>query len=327
LKPRVQVTGPENKPLAASRDLKSLKAKLRDADQKVEVNAWDAAAAKFERYQIESWDFGDLPAQIEVPSQSGMPLPAYPGLQVEGGDVSLRLFRNREQAVQSSHAGMIRLGELALGRELAWLQKDLRALNSVKDLYITMGPGDELLESAYIGIRQYLFSHDNIYPLSKAAFDQLVSTAKKRLPGFLHTFTTLTNEILKRRQEILLAKKPYPGMRQDLDRLVTPRFLATVPWPRLQNFPRYLKALQVRAERWATNPVKDQEKARQILPYQQRLAALVTRKDLSIEKFQAREEFRWLIEELKVSLYAQELGTSLPISPKRLDRFIEEHRL
>ena len=116
-------------------------------------------------------------------------------------------------------------------------------------------------------------------------------------------------------------------MRQDLDRLITPRFLATVPWSRLQNFPRYLKALQIRAERWATNPVKDQEKARQILPYQQRLAALFTRKDLSSDQLQASEEFRWLIEELKVSLYAQELGTSVPISPKRLDRFVEDHRL
>jgi ATP-dependent helicase HrpA len=88
-----------------------------------------------------------------------------------------------------------------------------------------------------------------------------------------------------------------------------------------------VKALQIRAERWTTNPVKDQEKARQILPYQQRLVALLARKDLSGDQLRAREEFRWLIEELKVSLFAQELGTSTPISPKRLDRFLEENRL
>jgi ATP-dependent helicase HrpA len=327
LRPRVEVTGAENKPLAASRDLASLKAKLRDAEHKVETNAWDAAAAKFERYHIESWDFGDLPGQIELPSQSGLPLLAYPGLQVEDGDVSLRLFRNRDQAIQASQAGLVHLGELALAKELAWLQKDLRALNSVKDLYITLGPGDELLESAYAGIRQYLFAHDNIYPLTRAAFDQLVATAKERLPGFLHTFTTLATEVLRRRQEILLTKKQYPGMLQDLNRLMPPRFLETIPWPNLQHLPRYLKAMQIRAERWATNPVKDAEKVRQILPYQQRLASLQTRKDLTTDQLRAREEFRWLIEELKVSLYAQELGTSVPVSPKRLDRFIEEHRI
>jgi ATP-dependent helicase HrpA len=116
-------------------------------------------------------------------------------------------------------------------------------------------------------------------------------------------------------------------MVQDLNRLVPPRFLAVVPWERLQHVPRYLKALQIRAERWATNPVKDQEKARQILPYQQRLATLQARKDPPGEQARAREDFRWLIEELKVSFYAQELGTATPISPKRLDRFIEEQRL
>ncbi|HVK58754.1 MAG TPA: DUF3418 domain-containing protein, partial [Candidatus Kapabacteria bacterium] len=327
LKPRVQVTGAENKPLATSRDLGSLKSKLRDAEQKVETSNWDAAAVKFERYDVETWDFGDLPAQIEIPSQSGLPLLAYPGLQVEDGDVSLRLFRNRDQAVQSSQSGLNRLGEFALGKELAWLQKDLRSLNSVKDLYITLGSGDELIESAFDGIRQFLFSHDNIYPLTRADFDQLVATARERLPGFLHTYTTLATEILRRRQEILLTKKQYPGMLQDLNRLVPPRFLSVIPWSRLQHFSRYLKALQIRAERWGTNPVKDQEKARQILPYQQRLVVLSDRKDLSSDQLAAREEFRWLIEELKVSLYAQELGTSTPVSPRRLDRFIEEHRL
>jgi ATP-dependent helicase HrpA len=116
-------------------------------------------------------------------------------------------------------------------------------------------------------------------------------------------------------------------MVQELNRLVPARFLSTVPWKRLQQFPRYLKALQIRAERWATNPVKDQAKARQIVPYQQRLVSLQNRKDLSAEQASAREEFRWMIEELKVSLYAQELGTAVPVSPKRLDRFLEEHRL
>jgi ATP-dependent helicase HrpA len=85
--------------------------------------------------------------------------------------------------------------------------------------------------------------------------------------------------------------------------------------------------MQMRAERWATNPLKDQEKARQILHYQQRLATLQTRKDLSADQLRARDEFRWLIEELKVSLFAQELGTSVPVSPKRLDRFVEDNRL
>src|SRR5690606_9199024 len=97
-------------------------------------------------------------------------------------------------------------------------------------------------------------------------------------------------EILRRRQEILLTKKLYPGMIDDLNRLIAPRFLSAVAWQHLQNFPRYLKAMQVRAERWATNPVKDKEKACQIQPYQRRLAALQARQDLASDQVRSREE-------------------------------------
>ena len=83
----------------------------------------------------------------------------------------------------------------------------------------------------------------------------------------------------------------------------------------------------IRSERAAVNPAKDQEKARQIAPFNQHLATLRTRKNLSAQQAEAVEEFRWLIEELKVSLYSQELGTAVPVSTKRLDKFLEEHQL
>ena len=327
LKPRVRVTGAENKALATSRDLNALRTQLREAEKKVEINTWDAAAAKFERYHLETWDFGDLPESIQIPASSGIPLPAYPGLSIENGDVSLRLFRNRTEAVQASALGVVHMGELALARELAWLQKDLRALNSVKDLYITLGPADELLETAYLSVRNYLFVHDTFYPLTKAQFDRLVENARIRLQGFLPKFIDLVSNVLRTRQEILLARKRYPTMLPDLQSLLPPRFLATVPWSQLQHFPRYLRAMMIRAERCAVNPAKDQEKARQIMPYVNQFLSLQSRQNLTADQMRARTELRWLIEELKVSLYAQELGTAVPVSPKRLEKFIEERNL
>ena len=327
LKPRVQVTGPENKTLIATRDLNSLRGVLRDAEKKVETSAWDAAAAKFERYHIETWDLGDLAAQIEIPSRSGIPLVGYPGLQVEDGDVSLRLFRDPEEAIRATRGGITRLGELTLARDLAWVQKDLRALNSVKDLYITLGPPEELFESAYVCARNHLLDRDTPHPPSRVDFDAMIEQFRQRLPGFVPRLIDLVSAILRTRQEILLAQKRYPGMLDDLAKLLPPRFLANASWERLQQFTRYLKAMRMRAERWAVNPIKDQEKARQIVPYIQRWQALQARKNLSAEQVNAARELRWLIEELKVSLYAQELGTSVPISPKRLDKFLEFHRL
>src|SRR6185369_11776035 len=105
-------------------------------------------------------------------------------------------------------------------RDLAWLQKDLRSLNSVKDLYITLGPGDELLETAYLNIKNFLFEHAPLYPLSRAAFEQLLAQAKQRLPGHLSRFTDEVTKILRLRQQILLSKKQYPGMLPDVNALV-----------------------------------------------------------------------------------------------------------
>jgi ATP-dependent helicase HrpA len=327
LKPRIEVIGQDAKPLAAGRDFKSLQAKVRVAEKNVETDLWNASAAQHERYDLQSWDFPDQPDQLELPTRSGVPLLAYPGLQLENGEVSLRLFRNRQEAIAASQPAIARLAEKALERDLAWLQKDLRALNSVKDLYITLGPGDELLETAYLNIKNFLFEQTPIYPLTRAAFDQLVTQARQRLPGHLARFTGEVTKILRLRQEILLSKKQYPGMLQDLNALVPPRFLATVSWAHLSHLSRYLRAIFVRAERYAVNPAKDAEKARQIAPYTQTLLQLRTRKDLDPEQDRTARELRWLIEELKVSLYAQELGTPVPVSPKRIDQFLEQNRL
>lgn len=327
LRPRIEVTGAENKKLAAGRDLLLLQGKLREVEKKVETDVWNDAAVKWERYHLQSWDFGDLPDHLDIPTESGVPLLAYPALQVENSEVSLRLFRNRAEAIHASQAGISRLAERSLEREMGWIQKDLRALSSVKDLYITIGDPDELLETAFENVRQFLFEHPVVYPPTEKVFFEIVQTARERLVGHVPKVIDLVKQILQLRQQLLLSKKQYPGMQSDLKTVVGPAFLAKITWKRLQHLRRYLKAMLMRAERASVNPGKDQEKMRQIVPYTQLLGRLGARKDLTADQHTALEEFRWLIEELKVSLFSQELGTAVPISPKRLDKFLEEHRL
>jgi ATP-dependent helicase HrpA len=113
----------------------------------------------------------------------------------------------------------------------------------------------------------------------------------------------------------------------ELNGLLPPRFLEQVPFDRLAHFPRYLKALLLRIERATLNPVKDQERARQLTPYVEGLAKLKAKPAPSSEARLLIEEFRWMIEEFKVSLFAQEVGTAIPVSPKRLDQQFERARL
>jgi ATP-dependent helicase HrpA len=106
---------------------------------------------------------------------------------------------------------------------------------------------------------------------------------------------------------------------EELASLMPPAFLDGVEYESLRHLPRYLKALTLRAERAANNPVKDAERARAVAPYQAALARLRAAPPAISEASRRIEGFRWLLEEYKVSLFAQELGTSVPVSPKRLE--------
>ena len=320
LRPRIEMMGKENKILGTARNLASLQEQLKKAEVPLEVQAWRVATGKWEQYGLTQWSFGDLPERVEVADVGGVPLYAYPGLRVEENEVCVRLFRQQTEAETASAGGFVRLCELALQKELAWLQKDLRALNAIQMLYVTLGSLDELLEDSYAHLCQYLFQRETILPLPRARFDATVVQAKTRLPGLTAKFSDALKGILSARQELLLIPKPYPGLAAELDGLIPKRFLLRVPYERLTHLPRYLKAMHIRAQRASLSPAKDQEKARRIQPYQVALAKIAAQTPPSLAASRRRDEFRWLIEEYKVSCFAQELGTAQPVSPPRLDQ-------
>ncbi len=109
----------------------------------------------------------------------------------------------------------------------------------------------------------------------------------------------------------------------ELDALLPRNFLETIPFAQLAHLPRYLKALATRMERAKLNPAKDKERGQQLAPYLDALKKLDANPPKSAEARQRLEEFRWMVEEFKVSLFAQELGTAVPVSPQRLDQLLK----
>jgi ATP-dependent helicase HrpA len=119
------------------------------------------------------------------------------------------------------------------------------------------------------------------------------------------------------------ASKPANVWADELDALLPRKFLETIPFTQLTHLPRYLKALATRMERAKLNPAKDKERAGQLAPY---LAALRHHEAAPPKATDARRrlaEFRWMVEEFKVSLFAQELGTAVPVSHQRLDQHLQ----
>jgi ATP-dependent helicase HrpA len=223
-----------------------------------------------------------------------------------------------------------RLAELALARDLARLWKELGGLAgkpgtgpkraaSLQDAFQKVNatlqtpgamPSPEVLQkSAYEHILAHLLRLEPIFPLTESRFVAMVESAGRELPALAYKVREETRQILAFREELLSSAKRHPELQRELDRLVPADFLARTPHAQLPHLRRYLRALQVRAERAAVSPAKDAEKAKQLLPF----ADWERRVPVA-----ERETFRWLLEEFRVSLFAQELGTAQPVSAARL---------
>jgi ATP-dependent helicase HrpA len=241
----------------------------------------------------------------------------------------MKLFRRQEDAIRAAGPAIRRLAETALASDVKWMRKEIGATtrqlaapekkpanvqNSLQQLSLAKGTADQpfitpeiLQETGAECVLAQAFAP--VFPLTSARFAQLLETARRELPALARQVADWAKRILTLRATILESRSRYPGLEEDVRRLVPREFLAKVPYARLPHLHRYLRAVQMRAERAALTPAKDAEKARQLAPF----SDWATR--VSPEN---QEKFRWLLEEFRVSIFAQELGTAEPASAQRL---------
>ena len=356
LRPRIDIVNDQRKSLGAGRDLARLQQSLKQIKTEpvteADSAAWTRAAQQWERFDLTEWTCGDLPERVTVDEGQSPPLLAWPAIEFAEGSVNVRLLRGRDQARAVSLIGVRRLVELAVRKELAWLEKDLRALSRYDALYSTIGDSAELQESALEHLKGHILPHESLPALTKAHFETAVAQARERFPGVAAQFMDRLGVVLQLREQVrqricpvtapeaaslrrlsslgqlgataaVRAANPLAG---ELAGLVSSRFLEHIAYDRLTHLPRYLKGLLIRAERAALNPAKDQERLRRLAPYQEALKELRGQPEGSAERERQIEAFRWMIEEFRISLFAQELGTAVPVSPKRLEQLMENIR-
>ena len=352
LRPRIEVVGNDQKIIGAGRDLAVLRQKLEQVKAKPapDDSAWARVAQQWERAEVSAWNFGDLPGRITVSESGPVPVYAWPGLPLEKGGVRLRLFRTEDLAKQASLGGIQKLIELALSKDFAWLHRDVRQLNRFDALAANLCPLEELQETAFENLKRHILPAEVFWPLTEADFLKATQQTRLQLPGLAIKLVDQAGVILRARKEIEQrcgpspvlpvskprtlsdlsqlsiatrdAVKPANVWAEELEWLVPRNFLAVVPFAQLAHLPRYLKALATRMERAKLNPLKDKERAQQIAPYATKLKSLTANPPSSFEARRRAEEFRWMVEEFKVSIFAQELGTAFSVSPKRLDEHL-----
>ncbi len=365
LRPRMEIIGSAHRVLAVGRDLDELKKTIEKTDIVPEDSSvWKSIAGQWERFDLDTWNFGDLPERVTVVESEDLPVYGWLGLEVENERVNVRMFHSRDEAKNISLPAIQRLVELALRKDLAWLEKDLRGLRQWEPLYIGLGDASDLPVMGMGNLKHHLLPRETFPKLTESCFKEAVGRAKERMPGLAITLVDKVGEILKFRQKVQHKigaataketglKKPKPGGAQlkdfsqlmaldpspsnvpdatpakspwerEVNRLLPPRFLETISFDRLEHLPRYLKALQVRMERARLNPRKDQDKAKLVVPYDEKLRSLTATRAPSATALQKLDEFRWMIEEYRVSIFAQELGTAFPISVKRMDEALQD---
>ncbi len=324
LRMRVQVVSSQGRSVAAGRDLQALLDELDRHDTSEESKAWAEALAQWESGELRGWSCGDLPERVEVTKIGGVPVYGFPGLGREGERVVVRLYKDRADAERESRKGLLSLYENELKCELKTLCSELRDLDRLNLLYQPFGSTEDFRELALTHLESHIFERA-VFPLTAKAFLSGAEVARDRLKELAAKFSVRLEELLANFRELKLMPEAYPGMEQDVDRLLPKAFLRVIPYERLGDVVRYMKALRQRAERAKLDPGKDRQKRQQVEFYQDRLDELSQRENIGSASGKAGlEEFRWMLEEYRVSVFAQELGTNQPVSPKRLDRKLEE---
>jgi ATP-dependent helicase HrpA len=299
-----------------------------------------------EREGIRAWDFGELPEQVTF-RRGNQTLTGYPAVtpsplgegrgegpaKPDDNTVAIRLFDTRDRAEQEQREGVKRLLSLELKEQLKQLDRTLQSANALMLRFHGTVPADRIKSDMMAAIVDRAFLGEDPVPRTPKAFEEQKKRAKARLPAVTEAVQRHAAAIADANAQLtqaLAGAASLGRVLQDVkaarDRLVYPGFLAATPWERLEHLPRYLKGYAMRLAKYRAGGQERDGKHGPVIQalwnnYENRAKA-----DKDAGRVDPKlEEFRWLIEELRVSLFAQELRTPFPVSAKRLSKFWDEH--
>ncbi len=277
---------------------------------------------------LTTWSFGELPELLEI-QQGKQTLIGFPALVDKGAHCDVEVFDDPAEAARAHRTGLRRLLALQLKEQIKYLEKNIPGLQQMGMQFMALGSQEELRDQIIeAGLERACLQEP--LPRNAAEFSQRKDEGKARLGLLANEIARLAGSILAEYHGLpkkLQGAKAHPqaaaDMQAQLQALVGKRFIADNEYQQLAHFPRYLKALNVRLEKLRADPARDArlmaEWAQAAAPWQRALK----------ERHGGRQtdpkmtEFRWLLEELRVSLFAQELRTPMPVSAKRLQKVWE----
>ena len=303
--------------LAMGRDLIQIQQQL----GKAAATTFRDNTQEFERDNVTAWDIGTLPESIKF-ARGKQQLTGYLGLQKEkDGRIALRLFDTSAAAEQAHRLGVIELMKLQLKEQVKDLNKGIQGFTQAAMLLKHIN-ADTLRDDLTQAVCDRAFIGEDELPRNEKAFKEQIKRARSRLPAVKEALSRYLQETAAAYAELnsKLGKHPLTQLlRQRLQTLLAAGFATHTPWAQWPRLPIYLKAMTLRLEKYSANPARDAAREADIQEleqmWQEKTDSLV-KQGLPVSDDLAA--FKWMIEELRVSLFAQELKTPYPVSVKRL---------
>ena len=310
--------------LAEGRDLGAIQAQWTGAARAAFSRRADVDLT---RDEVDAFDFDEIPASIV--SSGG--LTAFPALVDLGGSVALRVFERHDEALAEHAKGVERLLRRALADKLKQARRQLPLANALALKWAAFGSAEALRSDIVEGALREQLATSELDIRDRAQFQRTSDAIARGLFPAAMDRLQLAEAIILAQAELRplleppligFAKANYDDLREQLEELLSAGFLADTDRVRLAQFPRYLKAMKLRAERLRQDPARDQARMLGVQLYWRDFLNLRASRgdDASLR------ELRWLIEELRVSTFAQELRTAESVSPKRLAKLVEALR-
>lgn len=327
-----RVVDEHGRTLEMGRSLAQLRAELgglaQDAFQSVAQA--DESVAKDLAEGVTDWTFGELPELMEI-SRRGQTLIGHPALVDQGNVCSIEVFDDPVEAARTHRKGLRKLFRLVLREQVKYVERSLKDLGRVS-MQAAVVPGlSRLFESADTlsrGVVDAVLEATALVdplPTDEESFKARKEDVRGRLTlvagevaRLLTTIVTEATSLPMKLRRFTDAPELVRDVEEQLDALFPPDFLLAAPLSQLMHYPRYLKAIHYRLDRYRDDPKRDAERQAALtalrVPY---LRAVAARRGVPDPQL---TDFRWLLEELRVSLYAQQLRTPMPVSVKRLER-------
>ncbi len=335
LKMRLAITDAKGRVVASGRDDALLD---QQGSEPVLPAGASALARQWERRGITTWDFGDLPDHLAGVDDRGTPWRRYPRLEADGKEICIRLFSDVNAAETAQASGVSALLARHFADDLKFLKKNLKLPVLLKRQTVDFGGNSAIEAQLFQCVTRELFAHPvlaaadyhaRVSQLTALRVHQCGQDLREAVIAVIearHEVRCRIMDVEKKRIAAAVVGQFLQTLTNELARLVPDNFVLLYDRQRLSHLVRYLRALSIRAQRGYTDLEKDRSREALVVPFVEQLKRMLQSLDssTSAEKRAAVEAFFWTIEEYKVSVFAQEVGTDGPVSVKRLNKLIGE---